>query len=229
MKMLKIIAIICILAGFFLINANNSRAFTQPSFSSCLNPQMPLQVSHPDGVHGVPGDSNSYSGADNVYSDKDTLSSSSVMQCLCLTNGQGMQTNWWKASDLSEDEIKILESQGWIYIPDGSAWGLDSAPYMAQTTNFACGQATLSSSTTGGTGNGGNSSGASPSNSGSSNNSSSNSGSGSSSNSNSSQPIQSVLGAFTELANTGNIVFIYSLLLMGLIASFLALVIKKNK
>jgi len=116
------------------INAHNVFGFDQPVFPSCLNPQGKLIAQYSSGTHGVPGMNQTFTGSDSVY----TLSSSSVIQCLCPENGQGIQTNWMKASDLSQAEISILEKQGWVYITNGLVWGLDDGPYMAQNTNFSC-------------------------------------------------------------------------------------------
>jgi len=193
---------------------NSAYGYVQPSFSTCLNPQTQIQVSHPDGTHGVPGDTKTYTGSDIVYAESNVLSSSSVMQCLCQTGGGGIQTNWWKASDLSDDEIKVLQTQGWIYIPDGSAWGLDSAVYLAQNTGFSCGSSNQNNTNNSG---GSNSSG-----------SSNPSDPGSSSNSGQSSVTQAVLGAFTQLADTGNMVLLYSLLIIGIIASGLGIIIRKK-
>lgn len=120
--------------GLLLAVASNARAQTVPSFSSCVNPQGTLKVSYSQGTHGVPGNINTYTGSDSVY----TLSGDTLLQCLCADNGQGVQTNWWKVSSLTTDEIAVLISQGWTHVPDGSAWGLDQAPYLAQNSNFAC-------------------------------------------------------------------------------------------
>lgn len=128
-----------ILASVLLfVSVSNASAQTVPSFSSCVNPQGTLKVSYSEGTHGAPGDTNTYTGSDSVY----TLSSDTLVQCLCTDNGQGIQTNWWKVSSLTQDEIAILISQGWTQVPDGSAWGLDSAPYLIQNSSFACGGGT---------------------------------------------------------------------------------------
>lgn len=40
---------------------------------------------------------------------------------------------------MSQNEISNHIKEGWIYIPDGSAWGLDNAPYLASNSFFICG------------------------------------------------------------------------------------------
>jgi len=109
-------------------------AVVSPDFPSCVNPQGSLKVEYNQGTHGVIGNSNEFKGKDSVY----TISENQTLQCLCTDNGQGIQTNWWKVSSLTADQINILISQGWTKIPDGSAWGLDSSPYLARNIDYSC-------------------------------------------------------------------------------------------
>jgi hypothetical protein len=53
-------------------------------------------------------------------------------------SGSGIQTNWWKASSISDDETKELVSLGWTYVPSGGPWGLDPTWYMASNTPYSC-------------------------------------------------------------------------------------------
>jgi len=163
------------------------------SNATCLNPIGPVLADYPNGEHGIIGDTGYNTGHDTVYS----LGAGNAIQCFCVDGGQGVETNWKKASNLSSDEIKILESQGWIYVPDGASWGLDEGPYLAKNTSFTC-------HTSGG--------GSSSNNSSSSNNDS------------------KVLGASAVLglANTGNIIFIYSVFAFWAVTSILALLLKKK-
>jgi hypothetical protein len=173
-------------------SAGNAFAVTTPTFPACANPQGQLKVSYDSGVHGVVGDSNTYSGKDNVY----TLSSSAQTQCLCTVEGKGIQTNWWKATELSQDEISILVNQGWIYVPNGSAWGLTDDPYLAMNLGYSC---TSTNNNPGGPGDG-RSDGRSD-------------GRTESLGIHTSSITQSVLG----LASTGNIAFILSVILLGIV------------
>lgn len=109
-------------------------ALTIPSFPSCANPQGQIKVTYSDGTHGIVGSGATYTGKDTVY----TLSDDTVTQCFCAADGQGIQTNWWKASSLSESDINILKSQGWHYVPTGSLWGLAADPYVAQNLSYRC-------------------------------------------------------------------------------------------
>lgn len=197
------IAILFVLT--FLLNVKNVEAFTVPDFPSCLNaPQDKLEVSH-SGTHGVPGDSRSFTGQDDVYF---LDGKNFIMQCLCPPNNEGIQTNWWKVDNLSTEEIEALKTEGWIYIPDGSAWGLDSSKYLAKNLNYSC--------TVGGNGEENRSSGGSSESGGSS--------SGSSSSSSSSP---SSVGAVLGLASTGNIASVYFFFLLGIVSVTLGFILTK--
>ena len=81
------------------------------------------------------GSTATYTGSDKVY----TLDENTTTQCFCAEDGQGIQTNWWKISSLTSDELKILENSGWLYVANGALWGLVEAPYMAINSNYTCG------------------------------------------------------------------------------------------
>src|SRR5437868_3093497 len=110
-----IISIAFVFSAF--ITAKPIFAFTVPASGSCINPPQNVYNFQNPGTHYVAGTTDSYPGTDSVFAldgnGQDTLSSSSVMQCLCPENGKGVQTNWWKATDLSEFDMKTLEAQGW--------------------------------------------------------------------------------------------------------------------
>jgi hypothetical protein len=122
------------LALVWLILPGQAMAISTPSFPSCANPGGKLIVSYDTGIHGVPGRTESYNGRDKVY----LLEDGNTLQCLCTVNGDGVHTNWWKTNSLTEDEINSLKASGWIFIPDGSIWGLEKTTYMAQNVNFSC-------------------------------------------------------------------------------------------
>ncbi len=105
-----------------------------PTFPVCANPGVNPGFSISDGIHGIAGRTENYSGADAVYS----LSSDNALQCFCAKNGTGIQTNWWKIDQFSESELNVLESQGWIYIPNGALWGLAAGPYLAKNMDYSC-------------------------------------------------------------------------------------------
>ncbi len=111
------------------------RAANVPDFPTCSNPQGVLQVSFDAGIHGIVGNPGEFTGSDKVYSVNDAQE----VQCFCSTDGNGIQTNWWKVSSLSQEEIQTLKNLGWVFVPNGADWGLDQGTYMAQNTNYSCG------------------------------------------------------------------------------------------
>ncbi len=196
-KLVYIVALYLIL----LTNLNSVYAISEPTFPSCLNPQGEVRVSYDSGTHGVVGNGNTFTGKDTVYN----LSQTAHMQCLCADNGQGIQTNWINASGYSQEEISILTSQGWVLIPDGSAWGLSNDPYLAANSNYSC----HGNSNGGGTG-------------------------GSSTSSSNSNVGGAVLGGISTgqvlgLASTGNAPFIVSVLSLGTIMLFLGMFSRNKK
>jgi len=124
--------------------AKDINAQTPPDFPACSNPQGTLKVKYDSGVHGIPGDPNSYTGSDAVY----TVDADRTQQCFCSDSGNGIQTNWWRIGSLTQDEIDTLVNLGWHFIPDGSLWGLDLEPYMALNSTYACGGGSTTSTTT---------------------------------------------------------------------------------
>lgn len=133
--MRKILFSILTLLSVSLFIVKPAYAIQLPTFPSCLSPQGSLKVEYQSGVHGIAGRTAEYRGQDKVYS----LTDSTLMQCFCSEDKTtGIQTNWLKASNLSENEIQILKNQGWVYIPNGSLWGLTVDPYVAYNTDFSC-------------------------------------------------------------------------------------------
>jgi hypothetical protein len=115
------------LSAAFPVSANSV-----PDFGSCVNPQWSqTQVNYGDN-HGVVN-VGTYSGTDSIYS-----SNGNVLQCLCTNSGAGYQTNWLNAGGYSNSEIENLEAQGWIYVPDGSLWGLSHNAYLAKNVSYSC-------------------------------------------------------------------------------------------
>ncbi len=191
---LRLFFSLILLANIFAGQVN--AAINPPDFPSCVNPQGTIKASYGDGTHGVVGVVTSYSGTDSVYS----VSENVVVQCLCTDQGEGIQTNWWKSPQMSSDEIENFKTQGWIFVPDGSVWGLDPAEYLAKNMNYSC-----------------RSNGGSSSSSSNSNNTSSNAVGGVAS-----------IGQILALATTGNIKVIYSLALTGLLSLMVGFLLNKR-
>ncbi|MEK7518225.1 MAG: hypothetical protein AAB583_06810 [Patescibacteria group bacterium] len=180
-----------ILVSAFLIIVNTPKAFAVdvPDFPLCSNPRGDIVASYDNGIHGVVGDTAQYTGKDTVYS----INENQLVQCLCTNDGRGIQTNWWKASSLTEDQIDILESEGWILVADGSAWGLVASPYLAKNSDFSC---NITANNAGGSGGGdGRSDGKSDGR---------------------SDGRSDGMGGVLGLATTGNYVFILGVVLTGL-------------
>ncbi len=171
-------------------------ATSVPTFPACVSPSGELIASYNSGTFGIAGKSGSYSGKDNVYK----ISDQALTQCFCANDGTGIQTNWWKASQLTKEEINEFVAQGWILIPDGSVWGLTADPYLAKNSDYSCQ-------------NGGGSSGGG---------SSSSNGGSSSSNSNSDP--SAVLG----LAATGNLQIAAVLFALGVLSLSTGLIIRNK-
>jgi len=110
------------------------QGITIPSFPRCLAPQGTQKVFYPTGIHGIPGNTGTYTGSDTVY----ILSEETLMQCFCPTNGAGIQSNWWNVSNLSLNQIDEMVGLGWIFVPNGTAWGLQEAPYLVKNEAYQC-------------------------------------------------------------------------------------------
>lgn len=177
----RLVTLYIITLSFFSLTARPAFAVNVPDFGSCLNPQGTLVRQYDSGTHGVPGRTDQYEGSDAVY----MLSDSAIAQCLCPNNGNGVQTNWLKASNLSQADIDVLKHEGWIYIATGTPWGLEDVPYLAKNKEYSCATssvagASASTTTPGAT--------ATPT-----------------------PEVRKVLG----LAATGNLLFLYGLILAG--------------
>lgn len=109
-------------------------AAIQPTFPSCTAPQGVLKVYYPEGIHGIVGKVAGYNGSDSVYS----INNQQSLQCYCSVSGQGIQTNWWRVVGLHYRLVSILRFLGWIYIPNGSVWGLEETPYLAKNIDYPC-------------------------------------------------------------------------------------------
>jgi hypothetical protein len=131
---MKFLASISLVILFYFAALVQAQAYQIPQFTSCVNPQGQVKVNYDNGTHGIVGNTSSFQGKDTVY----TLSGDALTQCFCSSDGKGIQTNWWKASSLTEQEIESLKSQGWKYVPNGALWGLDEAAYLAFNSEYIC-------------------------------------------------------------------------------------------
>lgn len=200
---MKIVSLLFFVIVSILSQTGAALAYEVPNFTSCVNPSGEIKANYETGTHGIAGNNSSFEGKDTVY----TLSGDALTQCFCSINGAGIQTNWWKVSSLTEQEVEILKISGWNYIPNGGLWGLESEPYLAFNSDYSC------KGSTGGDGNSSTSSG----------------GSGSSNNSGSGSVLAAAAGGVGQvlgLASTGNIKFVISFLSFSILALLLGLILK---
>src|SRR5579859_4409359 len=116
-------------------------AFDMPNFGICPNPGGTLIAQSDSGVYSIAGDPETHTGSDAIFGI--TNINLAVTQCFCPTTGvDGIQTDWWDVSGLTQQEITNLEASGWIYIANGADWGLNSHPYLALNSAFSCSSAT---------------------------------------------------------------------------------------
>lgn len=147
MNVLKTATVTLTAATAFLTVVTPLFAVEAPEFTSCLTPTGNVIANYANGEHGIV-DEGSRIGEDVVYS----LPGGNAMQCFCGTNGSGVQTNWKQVGEMSSNEIKIYESEGWILVPDGSAWGLSQGAYLAKNINYSCGGGSSTTNSGGGDG-----------------------------------------------------------------------------
>jgi hypothetical protein len=125
------------ITGLLITTTARAFAVTPPDFPACsAQVGAPIIATYSGGTHGVVGDTKTYTGSDTVYA---VDAQNKVLQCFCGVDGSGIQTNWWKASSLTDADIKILVNQGWHYVQNGSIWGLSDEPYIGKNIEFACG------------------------------------------------------------------------------------------
>lgn len=186
----KLIASLVMAPLFMALSATSASAYSVPDFGTCLNPQVSASQENTGSNHGVVGYTNqAFSGTDKIYS----LADGNVMQCLCTNDGKGYQTNWLKATNISESDRKVLESKGWEYFADAGSWGLSGA-YLAKTNTYECVACTPTPTTTPGP---------------------------------TATPTPTAKGEVLGLAPTGNITFIYGLIVAGATALIAGIILRR--
>lgn len=144
-KFVKKLSTLVLSLAFAAGAASSVSAYSIPDFPACSNPSGTVRASYASGTHGIVGSYATYTGSDVVYS----LGGGNLLQCFCSVDGSGIQTNWWKASSLNQEEIQTLINLGWHFVPDGTAWGLDEGYYLAKNANYSCGTTTTTTTTRG--------------------------------------------------------------------------------
>jgi hypothetical protein len=119
---------------FLFLFASVAYAYETPTFPTCSNPSGDLKVNYETGEHAIVGESSLRSGSDSVY----WLSNQNALQCFCPDQGMGIQTNWWKIVDLTQENIDGLTKQGWNFIASGRDWGLAADPYLTKNIDYTC-------------------------------------------------------------------------------------------
>ncbi len=110
-------------------------ALSEPPTFTCEAPVGNTIADFNEGTHGIAGESATFVGSDIVYS----VDSDHVLQCFCPTDSNsGIQSNWAKLNDTSEETINYYQKLGWSYVPNGTAWGLDDSAYIVKNEYFGC-------------------------------------------------------------------------------------------
>ena len=113
------------------VYAQEQQPVSSPQIT-CITPTGEKIATYSDGIHGIVGDFRTFTGEDEVFA----LGNGDALQCFCATDGSGVETIWW--SSFPEDRIDELTTSGWIFVPNGSLWGLEPKPYLTKNTNYAC-------------------------------------------------------------------------------------------
>ncbi|OGM10040.1 hypothetical protein A2159_00345 [Candidatus Woesebacteria bacterium RBG_13_34_9] len=144
--MKKALFIFLLILACFLL-PGNVFATNVPEFPSCSNPQGDLKISYVGGEHQIVGETTLRSGSDAVYfiNGYDAL-----LQCFCPSGGDGIQSVWWKIGDMCEEDIESYVNSGWIFVSQGTDWGLAEGSYLAKNTSYSCGGAIITPTPSGG-------------------------------------------------------------------------------
>jgi hypothetical protein len=116
-----------------------------PIYPSCSEFYgQPGDRTHYDyGLHQIVGDG-IVEGSDDVY----TLESDDFLQCFCsIDETTGIQTFWWWADDMTEQERNEYVNQGW-HLENGLQWNLADGLYLAKNADYYCGKPTPTPTTT---------------------------------------------------------------------------------
>lgn len=204
--MKNLFVVLALLTAILAVSKTAYAVAVDTSSTSCLAPVGNVIADYPNGTHGIVGGTGK-EGHDTVYSQIN----GNALQCLCATDGTGTQTNWLSIGEMSQDQIKIYENQGWIFVPDGSVWGLSDGSYLAKNISYSCGGG---SSTTQNSGGDGKSDGQSDGR--------------SDGRSDGASFVQAATGNASALASTGNIVYIFSALIAGIFMTIFGIWLRKN-
>lgn len=131
--------------GYFAVSLLAEDDVNPPSFPTCqsLYGTDGDVASYESGTHQIVG-GGLVGGSDNVYSQ----SSGNYLQCYCPVEGEnGIQTVWWLADDLSEEDVNYYKAMGWFY-ENGLQWNLGDHWFLAKNSDAICAQPTPTPSPT---------------------------------------------------------------------------------
>lgn len=134
--MKNLLAALLIAFAFFLPSKVSAQSIQPPQFPNCnVPPSAEIKANYQDGIHGIPGESGEYKGSDIVFQ----VTPDMVLQCFCPNDqSEGIQTNWWKVPNISDQDRNIFTKQGWVFVPNGKLWGLDESNYLARNIRYEC-------------------------------------------------------------------------------------------
>lgn len=122
-----------------VVSTNNT--FTTAQSFPSINPVFPpcpegggiVKEFYPEGWHWILGIEGNQFGADKVFN----IGDNNFIQCYFPPNGtEGIQTNWFAANNLTQEDIDDFVSQGWTFVTEGYAWGLPVQFYLAKNQSF---------------------------------------------------------------------------------------------
>ena len=101
-----------------------------------------LVAKYPSGWHWIVSFSPNQWGADKVKN----VGYDNYIQCFCPRKLEGfeplfrhgVQTNWLKASNVSNETQQKLLSQDWLWVNNGADFGLAPEPYLAKNIKWDC-------------------------------------------------------------------------------------------
>jgi hypothetical protein len=116
-----------------------------PIYPSCSEfyGQSGDKAHYDSGLHQIVG-AGLLEGADDVYS----LENGNFLQCFCsIDDDTGIQTFWWWANEMTDDERNEHISNGW-HLENGLQWNLTDGLYLAKNADYFCGEPTPTPTTT---------------------------------------------------------------------------------
>jgi hypothetical protein len=130
-----VLVFVFLLGGIYQARLLAQAGATSPDFPTCqsLFGTDGDIASYDSGTHQIVGNG-LIDGSDNVYSQ----GSGNYLQCYCpAEETAGIQTVWWLADSLSQEDVDHYVSLGWIY-ENGLQWNLGNHMYLAKNSDSVC-------------------------------------------------------------------------------------------